>query len=69
MQPGDRVLWSYKHHLNSRSVTIITKAGTLLEITGKKKSKRYVSGTHAKVHFDGNKHPSTVPIKELTKQH
>lgn len=62
---GDRVVWTYRHWLNSKSSTLLQKDGTFIETTGKKKNKRYVSGTHAKVHFDGNKHPSVVPIKEL----
>lgn len=44
------------------------KSGVFMEVTGKKKNARYVSGTHAKVLFDGNKRPSVVPIAELTKE-
>lgn len=65
MKEGDRIKWTYKHWLNRKSFTWITKKGVVLEITGKKKNVRYVSGTHAKVHFEGNKHPSIIPIKEL----
>jgi len=62
---GVRVSWTYKHFINRKSFTYITKTGTILEIAGKVKNVRYVSGTHAKVQFDGNKYPSIVPIKEL----
>jgi CDGSH-type Zn-finger protein len=65
MQRGSTVEWTYKHHLNSRSFIYITKTGIIHEITGKVKNIRYVSGTHAKVLFKGNKHASTVPINEL----
>lgn len=65
IKEGVRVVWKYTHHLNSKSKVIRYKYGVVLEITGKVKNTRYVSGTHCKVHFDGNKHPSTVPIKEL----
>lgn len=61
---GSRVSWTYEHHLNSKSSTWITKRGTVLEFVGEKK-KRYVSGVFAKVHFDGNKHPSKVRVSEL----
>jgi len=62
---GSRVSWTYEHHLNSKASTWITKHGTLLEFTGEKKNVRYVSGKFAKVHFDGNKHPSKVRVSEL----
>ncbi len=65
MKQGDKVEWTYKHHLNSRSYTLITKTGILIEITGKIKNTKYVSGTHAKVKFNGNKGVSVVPIKDL----
>lgn len=65
MKPGDIVRWTYRHHLNSRSSILRSKEGVLIGITGKVKNKRYVSGSHAKVHFKGNKHPSIVPIKEI----
>jgi CDGSH-type Zn-finger protein len=65
MKKGSTVEWTYKHHLNSKSFIYITKTGIIQEITGKVKNIRYVSGSHAKVLFKGNKHPSIVPIKEL----
>jgi len=66
MKEGDIVEWTYKHWLNRKSYTLITKRGVIKEITGKVKNKRYVSRPYEKVHFDGNKHPSIVPLKELT---
>lgn len=65
IKAGTRVQWSYIHSLNSKSKVRRYKSGTVIAITGKVKNVRYVSGTHVKVHFDGNKHPSTVPIKEV----
>jgi CDGSH-type Zn-finger protein len=65
MKEGTRVEWTYEHKLNRNSSTYITKKGTVQEITGKVKNKRYVSGSHAKVLFDGNKNPSCVPVNEL----
>ena len=62
---NDRVVWGYWHHLNSKSKTWIEKKGTVLEITGAVKSVRYVSGTHLKVLFDGNKTVSIVPVKDV----
>lgn len=59
---GDRVQWTYKHWLNSKQFTYITKVGTVIEMTSFKK-KRFVSGGGVKVLFDGNKHPS---IKEVS---
>jgi hypothetical protein len=66
MTSGDRVSWTYIHHLNSKSSTIITKHGTLIRFSCAIKNFRYVAGTIAIVHFDNNKHPSKVPTKELT---
>jgi hypothetical protein len=65
MKAGDKVSWKYTHHLNSRATVEIVKTGVILEITGEKKNFQYVSGTHAKVLFKGNKYPSKVPISEL----
>ncbi|MCP4393545.1 MAG: hypothetical protein GY804_04670 [Alphaproteobacteria bacterium] len=65
MQIGMIVKWTYRHALRSGVYTYITKIGKIKEITGKVKNKRYVSGTHAKVHFMGNKTISKVPINEL----
>ena len=65
---GDRIIWTYQHHLNSKSVTIRVKHGTLIrEIV----AKRHDTGmswpeiNYALVHFDGNKNLSRVPINEL----
>ena len=64
-KPGQRVAWQYTHHLNSKSTTEIVKYGTIVEITGKIKNKRYVSGSHAKIKFDTNKNPCIKPLSEL----
>lgn len=65
MKEGDLVEWQYKHWLNSKSYTIIAKRGILLEFVSKVKNVRHVAGSHTKVHFEGNKHPSIVSTKEL----
>ena len=64
LKSGYIINWTYKHNLNSKSFVYITKKGRVLEITGKVKNKRYVSGCMIKVQFEGNKHPSTIPIDE-----
>ena len=62
---GDKIKWQYTHWLNSISSTEIVKTGVFIEITGAIKKTRYVSGTHAKVLFDGNKTPSIVPLSDI----
>lgn len=64
IKSGSRIEWWYDHHLNSKSITRRRKTGTVLEVSGRVKNVRYVSGSHIKVLFDGNKHPSCVPKKE-----
>lgn len=68
IKAGDRIQWTYRHHLNSRSSVMITKSGVFKEVSGKLKNKRYVSGSVAVVHFDGNKHPSRVPYSEISRE-
>ena len=59
---GDRVVWTYEHHLNSKSTTLITKKGTYI----KPLKKRYIGPgqlsvfEYCRVHFDGNKKPTTI---------
>lgn len=53
---GSKIKWTYKHWLNSKSSTLITKNGILIE---------YISEKLAKVLFNGNKHPSSVLVAEL----
>ena len=61
---GSRVRWTYKHHLNSKSYTYLTKDGTLLSY---KKSNISFSYDMAIVKFDGNKTKSKVRLDELVK--
>jgi len=53
---GDRVKWTYRHWLNRKSFTYITKEGTLVGSTTKGK---------VKVHFEGNKYPSRIKLEQL----
>jgi hypothetical protein len=62
---GDRIEWTYKHHLNGRSFTYITKIGSVIGMTGAVKNVRYVSGSMVKVLFDGNKHPCIKHVNEI----
>ena len=60
---GDRVVWTYEHHLNSRSSTFITKVGVfegLIKHTVKHKGEQL-----ALVTFDGNKGQSKIPFEQL----
>lgn len=68
IKPGDNVKWTYKHYLNSKSFTYITKKGIVVDVTGAVKNVRYVSGSVAIVQFEGNKTKSKVPVDELVKQ-
>ena len=61
---GDRIIWTYRHSLNSKSKTYITKHGRYL---GKRHHTYRFKGDcqMAWVHFDGNKHKSCVPLYQL----
>lgn len=59
IQPGDRVSWTYRHNLNSKSYTYITKEGTVKKV--------YEDRGFAKVHFDGNRTLSAVDLTDLEK--
>lgn len=61
MKPGDRIQWTYKHHLNRRSYVNITKTGTFVRNVNS-----LFSDTACMVHFDGNKNLSRVDLKSLT---
>lgn len=63
IKKGDRVIWCYLHHLNSKSTTLVNKHGTY--IAKKKHTARYTGLQMAYVHFDGNKRYSSVPLCEL----
>lgn len=56
---GDRASWTYRHWLNHKSSTLITKRGTILRLVNKGNKKIAV------IKFDKNKYPSRVPIDEL----
>lgn len=63
-QPGDRVAWTYKHHLNRRQHTIREKVGTyhgLIKHTERYRGEKQL----ALVSFDGNIRASKVPADEL----
>ena len=64
---GDRVRWGYDHCLG-RNYTWIEKVGTLLSRV--KHSRSYMNSLPlrqqmVRVHFDGNKNPSTVPLDDI----
>jgi len=54
---GDRASWTYRHYLNHKSSTLITKRGTILRFTKNR--------TIAVIKFDKNKYPSRVLLDEL----
>lgn len=63
MKYGQRISWSYLHHLNSKSSSSVTKHGEfqgLIKHTIKHKGKQLAAVT-----FDGNKCQSKVPYWEL----
>ena len=66
---GDRVTWTYKHTLNRKSSTYITKEGTFITRCKPNANKGLANmmwnTDFAIVHFDGNKNPSKVLIIEL----
>lgn len=65
---GDRVSWSYKHWLNSRSSTMITKHGVFIRKINRKQTylkHGIIERKMGLVLFDGNKHPSRVPLISL----
>ncbi|MCK4759957.1 MAG: hypothetical protein KAT69_07890 [Candidatus Aminicenantes bacterium] len=67
---GDKVQWTYIHHLNSKSSVRKTKVGKFIRgITSERVDggSRITHVTYGLVHFEGNKNPSRVLISELTK--
>lgn len=66
LQLDDRVIWAYRHHLNSKSVTMIVKHGRCLRQV--KHRRPYYDEPMAWVWFDDNKHPSKVPLWKLEKE-
>jgi len=67
MKKGQRVTWSYKHWLNSKSFTVITKTGTFLREGSSQRKVDVMSWPErfAIVHFDGNKNSSRVKLNEI----
>lgn len=63
LKNGSRISWSYRHHLNSNSSTVIEKRG--IYICRTRHTYRYRGDQMAYVHFDGNKGYSKVPLREL----
>ena len=67
---GDKVKWSYLHWLNSKSNVTRTKTGVYLREIATMRIEggmRNSTPTHCYVHFEGNKNPSKVLIREVTK--
>lgn len=62
-KPLDRVQWSYRHHLNSRSSFIRTRVGTYHGLIAHRAG--YKGKQMASVYWDGNKWETQVPIDEL----
>lgn len=63
MKAGDKIAWTYTHHLNSRSRTQRTKYG---EYYGEvRHTVRYDGPQLAVVKFRGNKRVSKIPVDEL----
>lgn len=61
MKKGDKIKYTYEHHLNSRSTTIITKHGIFIREVKNRNGK---SGKCV-VRFEGNKGNSTVYQSQL----
>lgn len=66
LEAGDRIEWTYEHHLNSRSFTHITKIGVYIR---KIKHKRDYLNPQAVVKFDDNKNTSQIKIKDIVLVH
>lgn len=60
---GERVKWTYTHHLNSVRTTQITKVGEYLREV--KPTRKNRTQPLAYVKFDENRSVSRVPIDEL----
>ena len=67
---GDKVEYSYNHHLNRKSTTTVTKTGIIKYFVGYGKDynpNNLFGDDKALVHFKGNKNPTRIEIKKLTK--
>jgi len=58
---GDKVIWQYRHQIGRKYSSKKTKIGVVVEIL----RPTHAEPTEAKVHFEGNKNPSKVKIKDL----
>ena len=70
LEKGDKVMWAYRHHYNSKSSSMITKKGVYVRPIVTKKSDGGMRSTtthYAMVKFNGNKYASRVLISELVK--
>ncbi len=67
IRPGDKVKWTYTHHLNSLSSTRITKSGTYYGLIRHTVKHWRKSGAEqlASVRFEGNKWASRVPASDI----
>ncbi len=70
MKIGDRVKWTYEHHLNRNSSTMITKKGVIKRFVGYDGNPTMndiapFTNDIVCVQFEGNKNPSRVPYGEL----
>ena len=64
---GDKIKWTYKHYLNSKSYTLITKVGKYIRKIATPICNQDDKYEYCLVHFEGNKHPSRVLISEIEK--
>ncbi|MCK4817434.1 hypothetical protein KA005_16810 [bacterium] len=67
-KPGDKIHWTYRHALNSKSSTLITKYGLFLRYVTSNYKDGGSRGTHTifcYVQFEGNKNPSKIRIDEM----
>lgn len=64
---GDIVLWTYKHFMNRKQFTYITKRGTFIRHVKYKKKHLADWAIHRRciVKFDGNKTFSNVDVDQL----
>ena len=63
-RPGEIVAWQYEHCMG-KNYTTITKFGKYIGRI--RHTKKHTGDRLAVVHFEGNKHPSRVPLDDLYK--
>lgn len=66
-EKGDKILYQYTHHLNSRSSVERVKEGVFIRKVKSKRHSPYDWQPNPKVviMLDGNKNPSTVRLSEI----